>query len=99
MNWCSWQSVPDVDEHPAVLGDAERRAVSTEHMISAAAMSTSLLEFMYFGTGSPTIRLRGVGVRISSADFASRIHAYGLRRGDLAEPRPQLADRDQVLVG
>ena len=41
-------------------------------------MSTSLFEFMYFGYGKPTIRLLGVTVRISSGDFASRIHAFGL---------------------
>ena len=40
-------------------------------------MSTSLLEFMYFAYGSPTMRLPGPTVRISSADFASRIHAFG----------------------
>ena len=67
-----------VHEHPPILGDAQRPALSTEHMISAAAMSTSLFEFMYFGYGKPTIRLFGAGVRISSAVFASRIHAFGL---------------------
>ena len=54
------------------------RAFSTEHMMSAADMSTSLFEFMSFGYGVPIIRLLGDGVRISSADFASRTHAYGL---------------------
>ena len=51
------------------------RAFSTEHMITAADMSTSLFEFMSFGYGVPIIRLLGDGVRISSADFASRTHA------------------------
>ena len=46
--------------------------------MSAAAMSTSLFEFMSFGYGVPIIRFDGDGVRISSALFASRTHAYGL---------------------
>ena len=44
----------------------------------AAAMSTSLLEFMYLVYGRPTIRLCKDGVRISSAVRAVRDHAEGL---------------------
>ncbi len=33
---------------------------------------------MYFVYGSPTMRLPALGVRISSADSAVRIHAFGL---------------------
>ena len=46
--------------------------------MSAAAMSTSLFEFMYFGYGNPTMRLSADAVRICSAVFASRIQAFGL---------------------
>ena len=77
-----------VREHPPVLGHTEGPARSTEHMSSAAAWSTSLLEFMYFGYGSPIMRLPGPGVRISSADFGSWIHAYGLLDGDGGEAAP-----------
>ena len=78
MNGCSWQSLPDSGNTHRSRGTPSDSARSTEHMISAAAMSTSLLEFMYFGYGKPIIRLAGDTVRISSADFGSRIHALGL---------------------
>jgi hypothetical protein len=51
MNWCSWQSVPEWTNTHRSSGTPSDRAFSTEHMISAAAMSTSLFEFMYFGYG------------------------------------------------
>ena len=38
-------------------------------------MSTSLFEFMYFGYGSPIMRLFGPGVRISSGDSSRRTQA------------------------
>ena len=47
-------------------------------MISAADMSTSLFEFIDFVYGRPIIRFFGPGVRISSADLASRSQAFGL---------------------
>ena len=49
MNWCSWQSLPDTGNTHRSRGTPSASACSTEHMISAAAMSTSLFEFMYFG--------------------------------------------------
>ena len=75
---CSWQSAPACGNTHRSSGTPSDRARSTEHMISAAAWSTSLLEFMYLGYGSPIMRLAGPGVRISSADLGSWIHAYGL---------------------
>ena len=90
-----------VREDPAVLG-ARRgaRAASTEQMMIAAPMSTSLFEFMYLRYGRPIEAVaRADVVRISSAVLASRIHACRVVGGDGAEPGPQLADRDEVLVG
>ena len=55
-----------------------RRAASTEHMITAAPMSTWLFEFISFGYGNPIIRLSFVTVVISAGVRASRIHAFGL---------------------
>ena len=66
-NWCSWQSVPACTNTHRSRGTPNDSAFSAEHMITAAAMSTSLFEFMYFVYGRPTIRFVGVGVRISSA--------------------------------
>ena len=55
-------------------------------MSNAAAWSTSLFEFMYFGYGSPIMRFDGPGVRISTADFCSWIHAYGLAAATVEKP-------------
>ena len=38
---------PGMGEDPPIVRDAQARAVSTVQINSAAAMSTSLLEFMY----------------------------------------------------
>ena len=73
------------------------RVASTEHIITAAPMSTSLLEFINFGYGNPTIRLASVTVMISSAVFASWIHACGLRVRDLAESGVEPAEMALVL--
>ena len=62
-------------------------------MMMAAAMSTSLFEFMYFVYGSPIMRLCDDGVRISSAVVRLARPRVRVAGGDLAEPRPQLADR------
>ena len=75
---CSWQSAPACGKTQRSSGTPSARARSTEHMITAAAWSTSLLLFMYFGYGSPIMRLAGPGVRISSAVFACWTQAYGL---------------------
>ena len=85
-------------EHPTVLRHAERDApLDRAQEQRAAAWSTSLLEFLYLGYGSPIMRLDGPGVRISTADFASWIHAYGLAAAT-AEAGPEIADPDLVLV-
>ena len=68
-----------VDEDPSILGTPSGRARSTEHMMSAAAMSTSLFEFMYFRYGKPIIRLpRRDGRRSPRPSSRRWIHAYGL---------------------
>ncbi len=74
-NGCSWQSAPEWGNTQRSSGTPRDRARPAEHMSSAAAWSTSLLEFMYLGYGSPIMRLDGPGVRISAADFGSWIHA------------------------
>src|SRR5262245_11430486 len=74
----SWQSTPACrNTHRSSLTPS-RRACSTEHMMRAADMSTSLLEFMYFGYGKPIIRLLGPGVRTSSGVSSRCTQAYGL---------------------
>jgi hypothetical protein len=77
-NGCSLQSVPAWGNTHRSSGTPSWRARSTLHMISAAAMSTSLLEFIVFVYGNPIIRLVGPGVRICSAVIALRIQAFGL---------------------
>ena len=77
-NACSWQSVPLCGNTQRSAPMPSRPAAPAEHMITAAAMSTSLLEFMHFVYGSPTMRFVGDGVRMSTADLACRDHAFGL---------------------
>ena len=48
-NLCSWQSAPECGNTQRSSDTPSRRAASTEHMMIAAPMSTSLFEFMYFG--------------------------------------------------
>ncbi len=78
MYGCSWQSVPEWGNTQRSRGTPNASARAALHMMSAAAMSTSLLEFIDFVYGKPIIRLRSVGVRISSAVIAVRSHACGL---------------------
>src|SRR6476620_12315240 len=59
-------------------GTPSAAAFSAEHTMTAAAMSTSLLEFMYLVYGRPTIRFDGDGVRISCGVRACCNHAAGL---------------------
>src|SRR4051794_8772589 len=74
----SWESAPLWRKIHRSSAMRSERAFSTEHMMSAAAMSTSLLEFMYFGYGKPIIRLSGPGVRISSGVRLRCNQALGL---------------------
>ena len=75
-----------------------RRAASTEHMISAAPMSTSLLEFISFGYGNPIIRFAGPTVVISSGDLRLADPRVRVAGGDVAEVGPQLAEVRLVLL-
>ena len=92
-NLCSWQSVPDCGNTQRSSAMPNRRAASTEHMMIAAPMSTSLFEFIDFGYGQSDHPVRSrVTVVISSGDLASRIHAYSLPaatwlRSDHSAPR------------
>ena len=67
-------------------GMPQRRAVCAEQSSSAAAWSTLLLEFISLGYGKETGRLKSLGVRISSAVFASRIQAWGLSAATRLNP-------------
>ncbi|MBK9969329.1 MAG: hypothetical protein IPP16_00830 [Acidimicrobiaceae bacterium] len=51
MKVCSWQSAPECGNTQRSRGTPSVAAFSALHMISAAPMSTSLLEFMYFVYG------------------------------------------------
>ena len=75
---CSWQSVPESGNTQRSRLTPRRSAASTEHMMIAAAMSTSLLEFMYLRYGSPMRRLLGRRRADLLGVLASRIHAAGL---------------------
>ena len=59
-------------------GTPAARAASNEQRRNAAAWSTSMLAHMRFGYGKHTMRLSGATVRISSAEYAVRDHAFGL---------------------
>jgi hypothetical protein len=54
--------------------------------MTAAACSTALLAFITLVYGQHTQRLRGDGVRISSADIPSWIQAWGLAAATAAKP-------------
>ena len=87
-NGCSWQSAPACGNTQRSSGTpSAARPLGGAHD-HRRGLSTSLLEFMYFGYGSPIMRFPGPGVRISSADFASWIQAYGFLRRP-AENRDQ----------
>ena len=66
--------------------------------MTAAPCSTALFEFIRFVYGNPIMRFSAVGVRISSAVYASWIHACGLAAATSLNRDPQLGHRDQVVV-
>src|SRR4051794_15970098 len=78
-NQWSWVSVPDHGNTHLSSGTPAARAASTEHTMRAADWSVSRLAFIAFVYGKPIQRLSAVTVAISSADFSSPNHAWGLR--------------------
>ena len=77
-NACSCASLPDCGNTHLSRATPSASAFAAEQRIRAADMSTSLLEFIIFGYGKPTMRFFSVTVRISSAVCPFWSHAYWL---------------------